>query len=453
MPLGRVREDSVKVALASCEFPMVQWTIEQDWCRLWMNEGIRLTPENNYMDLVSKAPGETEPDVPVRLRLPPRLNRIQRIVRCAGEYVVECEEEHGLAAMTFGPVRLVGSSGGDAVFDFSSVTVVSNHKFRVNMEHTNSRAEGARYVYVPTIPSHRHLCDSLTAAARTSLPEGLKMVFQYDGSKDHVVVTYVVPVPGTLLRILPSPLATLCGLSTFPVRCVGYSHTCPCEQTRLWDFVEMPPGFYAPCHRPMCVGQPLRFGPELESAVNRFYFPLGGGATANGGDGSHMLVFSDPDGHILSCVIPSGRYSPASLARHFESTMTDAASNLSTGVSFSVFVNETSRFVFACERRVDGKYKPAVFSLLFNHPLCIDGTRLGFDTQPAGGSSTYVAPRPTKVLYTEPTQNRTVANIVRVSEISSQKRFRIHAAPPPPMVGVFVRPPPGQNSLVFMKTL
>lgn len=452
MPLGRLREDAVKVALASCEFPMVQWTIEEEWCRLWMNEGIRLTPENNFIDVVSRAPGDVEPDVPFRIRIPPRLNRIKKIIKYSGEYIVECEEEHGLSALTRGHLRLIGSSGGDAMIHYSSITVESKHTFRVNMENTNSKSEGAKYVYVPTIPSHKHLCTALTAAAKTSLQDGLKMSFRYDGSKDHIVVTCIVPILNTHLRILPSPLVTLCGLSTYPLRCTDYSQTCPCEDTSLWDYVEMPAGFYAPCHRPMCVGQPLRFGPELESAVNRFYFPLGGGSTMNGGDGTHMLIFSDPDGHILTCVIPSGRYSPASLGRHLESTMTEIVRSFDSEVSFSVFVNDTNHFVFSCERKVDGKYKPAVFSLLFNHPLCIDGARLGFGTQPATGSSTYVSPLPTKVLSTEPRRIRTVANIVRVSEISSQKRFRIHSAAPPPMVGVFTKRTKANKSLILMKT-
>ena len=71
----------------------------------------------------------------------------------------------------------------------------------------------------------------------------------------------------------------------------------------------------------------------------------------NGGDGTHMLIFSDPDGHILTCVIPSGRYSPASLGRHLESTMTEIVRSFDSEVSFSVFANDTNHFVFSCERK------------------------------------------------------------------------------------------------------
>lgn len=453
MPLGCLREDAVKVALASCEFPMVQWTVEKEWCRLWLNEGIRLTSANNYLDVVIKNPGELEPAEPVRIRLPPRLNKIKTLSKHHGEYVVECEDDHGLDALSCGYVRLIGSSGGDAAIHHTDITVNSQRTFRVMTRATNSKSDGATYVCVPTIPSHKHLCTALTTAAKSSLPEGFKASFRYDGPRDRIGITFVAPTCNTLVRILPSPLATLCGLSTHPLRIPEYSQLLPSEETRLWDYVEMPAGFYSPCHRPMCIGQPLRFGTELESAVNRFYFPLGGGSTANGGDGTHMLIFSDADGHVLTCVIPSGRYSPTSFGQHLECTMTAIVQMFDPHMSFSVHVNDAGHFVFSCERQVDGKYKPALFSLLFHHPLCIDGERLGFSTQPVTGSSTYVAPCSSRVISTEPERMRTVSNIVRVSEVTSQKRFRLHGVPPPPMVGVVTsRSTTTDGPFLFVKT-
>jgi hypothetical protein len=450
MPLGRLREDAVKVALASCEFPMTQWTIEEEWCRLWMNEGIRLAPQNNFLDVARRLPNGGEESV-WRIRLPPRLNRVRRVTRRRGELVVECENEHGLGALQSEHVKLLGDLGGDVTLDRARLILDSEHTFRVE---ACSQGIDARYVCVATIPSHKHLCDALTAAAHTTLPEGTKMHFQYDGAKDHVVLTYTVPLPGTQMRLLPSPLVAQCGLSTYPTRCITYTQTCACEETTLWDYVEIPTGHYAPCHRSMCVGQPLRFGPELESAVNRLYFPLGGGSTVAGGDGTHLLIFSDPDGHILSCPIPSGRYSSTSLARHLEVTMTERTNSFGTDASFTVFVDENDHFVLSCERRVEGKYRPASFALLFNHPLCIDGARLGFGTQPTIGSSMYVAPLPTKSLCTEPGTERTVSNLVRVSEVVSQKRFRLHSATPPTMVGVFTGRSRSNNAstLLLLKT-
>ena len=120
MPSNRLRTAAAKVALASCEFPMVQHTIEPDWNRLWLNEGVRLAPDACVLDVVVRHPGEPEPQAPVRLRLPPRLNR----AACAwkgGRLVVECAAPHGLfsehtrqplrAAMQ--EARVLGGAGGD----------------------------------------------------------------------------------------------------------------------------------------------------------------------------------------------------------------------------------------------------------------------------------------------------------------------------------------------------
>lgn len=60
LPSDRLRTDAVKVALASCEFPMVQWTVEESWDRLHMNEGVALTHSDNELQIVARAPGAVE---------------------------------------------------------------------------------------------------------------------------------------------------------------------------------------------------------------------------------------------------------------------------------------------------------------------------------------------------------------------------------------------------------
>ena len=77
MPSDRLRTGAAKVALASCEFPMVQWTIEEEWNRLWIQEGIRLDAQTNHLEVVLRLPSEPESSAPVRLTLPPRLNPVR----------------------------------------------------------------------------------------------------------------------------------------------------------------------------------------------------------------------------------------------------------------------------------------------------------------------------------------------------------------------------------------
>ena len=72
----RLRSEAVKVALASCEFPMVQWTIEEDWARFYVNEGVRVEGEAmRCLRVIVQPPGAAEPDHPVEIVLPLRLNR------------------------------------------------------------------------------------------------------------------------------------------------------------------------------------------------------------------------------------------------------------------------------------------------------------------------------------------------------------------------------------------
>ena len=199
----------------------------------------------------------------------------------------------------------------------------------------------------------------------------------------------------------------------------------PRAETALWDWIEMPPGYYGPCHRPMCVGAPLRFGAELEAAANRLYFPLADRLPTDAPT-PHLLVFVDPSGRTHTASVPCGRHSPAGLCAALQTDMTRAAEVLCPGVRFRV-THDDDRFAFACTRRdADGRDVPACFGLLFHHPLCLDPARLGFEAQPLSGAHTYVAPKRTHCALAR--------NLLRVDDSVAQKRFRLHATHAPPMV-------------------
>jgi hypothetical protein len=466
LPSNRLRNGgAAKVALASCEFPMVQWTVEEAWNRLWLNEGVRLLGRDgdNVLRVAFRLPGAPESEEPLAVTLPPRLNPISRATRNAdGAIVYECALPHGLwargtgaplrAAFAENGVRLVGR--GDvslsAALADGRLQWLSETSFALLGEGGDEQgaARGALYVWTATVPSPRDLCVWLTEAARGAFDAyGARLDFGYDAARDVIRLRAFVDVPGAFVRVLPGPLAAAMGLSTAPVRVEAHEARWPCESTAFWDYVAVPPGFYAPCHRPMCTGQPLRLGTELEAAVNRFYFPLSEGDAKHEDGTPHHLVFTDPEGRALTAPIPCGRYAPATLAAHLEAAMTRAAQPLSPGASYSVTRERGDRFVFACERRdpATGRVAPAAFGLLFHHPLSIDPARLGFAAQPLSGAHTYAAPEPTHAAVTG-ADGRGVANLLRFGEAGAQKRFRVHATHPPPMVGVVVaagKPPAG----------
>ena len=429
LPADRLRTAASKVALASCEFPMVQWTVEEDWQLLWLNEGVRLAA-GAALRVAARGPGEPEPEQPATLQLP---GRLIPVVRCtsgsAGELVVELAQPHGLWAdgtpsPALARARLVG--GGDVPLGQACCArPISAVSFGV----TPGRKEGAAptHLYVGAAESPAQLCAWLQHAGRGAVP-GVSLRFAYDAAEDRVRMSAVAE-PGTLVRVLPDPLACMLGLATAPVRVGADGRAAwPCEPTRLWDHAALPPGFYAPCHRPMCTGQPLRLPAELEAAANRLYFPLVGQDRP-----PHTLIFADAAGRTLTAQVPPGRYAPDTLCAHLEAAMNAAAAAAgSADLAFTV-THEDDRFGFACERRVADRVVPARFSLLFHHPLCFDPARLGFAPQPLAGSDTYLAAQ--QVHVPRGTDGRPLANVLRVSEVGPQKRFRFHAAGPPPMVG------------------
>lgn len=457
MPRGKLRTGAARVSLASCELPLTQWTIEEDNNRLWINEGIRFDdPEMGHLQLVVRPPGEPEPESPLALELPLELNPIVRAVFRGTALELQFEHPHRLGTglkLPFcdAPVLLVGSKRGP--FDVSELAFegrLSAPTTHILLLDRAPDVTDATHLRVCGPASPARLCAWLTEAAtryRTTL--GLK--FEYDAKKDTVIAQAHNLAIGTRLRLLPTVLAARLGLSTTSL-VVESPHgssrteatmgrmTWPCETTRFWDYVELPCGFYGPCHRTLATSQPRSLATEIEAAANRFYFPLTSQMPQALKDVQsttpHVLIFSDAAGNVRMCGIPCGQYTPDRLARHLEREMTRIMSD--SNLVFSV-THEDDRFTFACEERdaITQRLQPIPFGLLFHHPLSVDPERFGFAAQPLQGSESYVAPERTRVASngSGPGNGRTMSNILRVSAVGSQKRFRVHATQIPAMVG------------------
>lgn len=426
IPSDRLRTDAVKVALASCEFPIVQWTIEDQWNRLYTNEGVAITPDTSFMDIACDG------DV-MRISLPLRSNSVTTSLK-GNKLRIKCDNSHGLTDAIFklpGDVVLLGGVGGDVsltdAYLRGKLTYEDERTIVLDRKNGDS-AVGAHTLIVPTISSIHDLCFILTTAAQLSF-ETLRLTFEYDATCDTIRLTGTSSTD-VIARVVASPLVLLCGLSSMDVRVTSSSPvTWPSEPTRFWDYVLMPSGFYAPCHRPMCTGQPMRFGSELESAINRLYFPV-----VKQGEAMHQLVFSDPRGRVFTCSIPAGRYTPGRFCAHLEQQMTNVVGD--ANVSFAVQHGDDDRFVISCEEVREGSVHPAPFSLLFHHPMCIDPVRLGFPPHPLMGSDTYTGSSP--IRFAKHGDGNYMSNIIRVEEIVSQKRFRFHVTAPPPMVALVI---------------
>lgn len=425
LPGNRLRNEAMKVALASCEFPMVQWTIEEQWNRFYLNEGLGLTPDTQTVEVRRNSL------VVATVHLPLRINPIvhSKIVG-GGATQVTTRYPHGLGddVLESHDVRLLGASAGD-------VSLAELHALRritiVDATTVTLRSvdvDGVHSLVVSNITCPSELAQWLqTRLCRNVLDARFEVA--YDARTDRMTVSATSrTTDGDTVQLLPCRLMQLCGISTMPVRFVDFRASWPSESTSLWDYVFIPSGFYAPCHRPMCTGQPMRLGTELETALNRLYFPI-----IKSGEPGHCLVFSDSNGRVVTCSIPSGRYTPDRLCRYLSGAMTSAAQAIDASVEYTV-VHENDRFAFSCERRTNGTIAPASFSILFHHPLCIDATRLGFPVQPLSGSDTYVAAQPCRCACG--IDGRICTNVIRVGEITQQKRFSVHVTTPPPMIAV-----------------
>ena len=178
----------------------------------------------------------------------------------------------------------------------------------------------------------------------------------------------------------------------------------------------------------MCTGQPLRLPAELEAAANRLYFPLVGQDRP-----PHTLIFADAAGRTLTAQVPPGRYAPDTLCAHLEAAMNAAAAAAgSADLAFTVtHEDDPLRLRVRAPRRRPRRPRPLQPAL--PPPALFRPRAPRLRTATPRRSDTYLAAQ--QVHVPRGTDGRPLANVLRVSEVGPQKRFRFHAAGPPPMVG------------------
>lgn len=453
LPLHRLRDPATRVNLGSVEFPMVQRTVEKAWNRFYLGGSFSMGAGDNVLRLVFRPPQSVDPMEPAQLCLPLRLNRVTRVAAEGGGAVVHFEHAHHLYSASGGclvgamvkmgcDVRLVACPDHDVSIALAHRDKRLAYRTSTSIFVAGVTPESVRggWLYTSPVPSPKHLCELLTFAAQglqlhqdQELGDCADLRFTYDHAADGVSLT-LRNGKGGMLRVLPTPLSERLGLCTLAVVPDEVCYRLPVSPTReVWDFVELPCGVYAPCHRPMCAGQPMRLTNELEAAVNRFYFPL---ASPNDPrlqacpHTPHMVVFTDPWGATRTCPIPCGKHHPDTLCRLLEAGMVKACER--DDVMFAVD-HENDRFTFSCERRHGDLVEPAVFALLFHHPMSTESSRFGFAAQPLFGESSYTAPTATRNACPG---GRAFTSLLRVQDQAAQKTFRFHATPIPVMHAV-----------------
>ena len=422
IPSGALRNDAAKVALASCEFPMVQQTIEPEWNRFYYAESLRLNDSENFLEIVYRVSESSSSERLVRLALPPFLNRgTIKATKKGRRAIVHTVHEHNLFRANEEAIKLDVPAfliGLNVDFPLIDIKYIDAFSFEIDMENCNKNPTDV-FVCCDAVHSPVLLCKYLTQLA---LSFGLPCHIKYDDCSDRLIMRFTPPDKKTKFRVKKSYLASFCGLSSG----VFYDEI-PSEAGRWFTYGTIPCGFYSPCHRPMGLGQPRRFGNELERSLNPLYFPLLAGGAEN--NNNYIIVFSHANnGEILTAHIPAGRYTVESMCDHLSITMTRAAAAVPHAEIRYSCLHENNRFRFLCEEHLDNNWEPAIFSLLFHHPLCVEAERFGFPCQPLSGQTFYTAP----MSVTPPN----VKNIVRVCDTPSVKGFSVHATSIPPIVGI-----------------
>ena len=451
---------AVKIALGSLEFPIVQWTIEEEWAYVYYSEGFRPDSNTSHMYLTEIVDDTT---YEYEFRLPLHLNKITKLDKKNSSLRITCQEKHGLwtengssliSCLKWSDVQIICGPMGrvslSALYNAQKLTYVSPTEFDIPMPEECRFDVPLKsccgYVHVPTYPSIGILCEVLTyVIEHTDTKASYSVEYDATLNRAYIVVRKYPDVCGRLsARIIRTELSAYMGYCSqvhekqFICTTNAANSSTVCLNHKLffsassetvlpfkmpsdvcsspWSRVRIEPGWYAPSHRPFCTGQPLRFAQELESAFNRFYFPLPERVPQNHCTG-HFLVFTDPGGTIHMCPVITGKYNINALCTHLAQYMTQMSSI--PGIVFDV-TYENERISFTCEINEDGIVVPAEFSLNFNHPAQFDPSRIGFSPIPMCGVSSYTSESKVVVNETAP------KNIYRMTEISHQKRLRFY---------------------------
>lgn len=470
------RVQAARVALGSLEFPVVQWTIEEMWNRLYFSEGFRLTTKMSSFRLVERI--DEEESLEHLIALPPYLNGIRHILNSSdGGMIVTCHEPHRLwvggetkscvlQILEWADVEIICSAIGrvslTALNASGNLTYVSEDSFRI--PRLGPEAANAGFVHVPTYPSPSHLCEALSYVLAHTATE-TRYEIPYDAATNRAVfqaAQYPEDAKRLEVRLYGSGLTRLLGYSS-PVhervfvrpsptdlRTAVYDFyenntstsepplKLPSEPFGGWHYVELTSGWYSPAHRPMSTGPPLRLADEVEHAMNRLNFGFVEKLPDKFASG-HVLPFADPTGCKHLCTIYTGQYTAESLAAALETEMTRLSARTMPGTLFTVDYDAgESRFTFACEVRDDMTVRPAPFSLFLPHPNGIDPSRLGFDPAPLYGRDAYTSAYKVRLPSMQSDLLRPQSNLYTVTEVSHQKRLRVEPIIRPQLTGVIL---------------
>lgn len=408
---GRVSADGIQ--LRTIEIPETQMLIESDWNKLALAEGIHF--QSNATDPLC--------NVMIRVgtswltaEVPDRLNPVVEVTKVDDEFHFRTKKPHLLGShakyWTWGEsIELIGGQpvvplvvGGQLL---DTVVVLSPNTFK--MTNIPPGPNGRRFVFFPSIPSPRELCNLLTRELRTP---SMHARVDYSATDGVYSMTVDSSVCATLSGGHPSSITAYIGFGTNNLRLGGphmpntiYAQSRPANVM----YIEPSVGNYTPS----------QLAKELDFQYNRFWLPS---------DDAHELSFKTVSGdlHVLS--IPPGLYTPVT----FGHTLTQLFdTRWSSGQVAVVWDQRAKRFSI-----VSGTGQS--FSLEFQ--LASVAKRMGFDQRRhmsrTAYTSQHIVAAPSYIDYAGCTRFPSTITTVTVNEMSQTFTFNTTRPPVIPDLSV-----------------
>lgn len=409
-----------RVMLASFEFPMVQYSIEEGRNRLYLNEShlprepLELVVQERWRDGANDKP---------RARvwsaaLPAVYNPVEDVVVEGETQTLRFRTAHCLYPGATGGLALRGCE--DAAAELDAAEVVDARTLRLRTLADCGRA----FLSADGAAHYGDLCAQMTALVRrqnpsmrlsveaascrlkievAAYPTGLCRWYslRLEGSFiDHLGVTAIERrfqrdvadslLPDATAREVASNGDALVRNDRLPL--VLWS-----DVLGRWKYVELTPGWYQPSHRTFNHGPPARAAAEASLQWNRLhFFPK---QPPDGELSEHFLVLH-VNGSLFRVGIPYGVYTCDTMCAYVTTACREVRVEL---------VRENDCFVFRSDR---------VFSLIFDHADSVDAQRFGFDEEEYNDRTSYTSRRVPCGGYT---------NHYQLSEEHSTVRFSLAA--------------------------
>lgn len=416
--------------LSSLEFPMSQYTIEDEWSNLFFDQGYPVEVTNNLTEanqILSVMIGNDT----FTAVIPPRLNPIVQVIpRSATSATFTTAYPHGLfnrELWNWGfPIRLGGTFITDTnttnLTTNATVVIVDAMSFTISnipaltpattWGPVNVPVDGdIGFVWAPEIATPNDLARITTHAFLEVLPSRPRVSVRYDPPLNNFVLSVTSVPSGVQAWLLNDGTPSLafnlgigCSLmhKLEPLKCTseGLFMITGSQPYCCLSRLQITPGNY------LCEN----FSRTVEIIWNRLYFP----APCSPAPGSESnFIFSDSCGVCYTIPIPFGWYSPEVFAAFLQTQMNLADPTGNYTVTYS---EATGKFTFA---------SPEFFGLEFGND---DTTQrvaiaLGFDNLPLRDLTTYSSAYPIRI-PTNACSNREVSDVLRVVSDPSKKSMK-----------------------------